>query len=136
MPLAWTGIRGVGYPGRMCHLYRRIGHGVILSAIAGAALFSRCTSPPPALAACQSMHLTGYLETGYPTADGTSTRGNAWTLAAAHYSVPFDTIATVEGVGVFRVADRGQLGPLDLDILVSTAEEAYALTGEYRVCLA
>jgi 3D (Asp-Asp-Asp) domain-containing protein len=78
--------------------------------------------------------VTGYLSTGNLTADGSSTYGNEWTIAAAHYSVPFDTIVTIDGVGVVRVADRGWLGPNDLDVLVSSPAEAYALTGSYVAC--
>lgn len=81
------------------------------------------------------MWVTGYTSTGYPTADGSSTYGNEWAIAAAHGSIPFDTIATIDGVGVVRIADRGYLGLNELDILVSSVPEALALTGRYLVCL-
>lgn len=81
------------------------------------------------------MWITGYTETGNPTADGTPTTGQTWGLAAAHPSVPFDTIAAVDGLGVFRVADRGALGPNDLDVLVESSTQAHAITGSYRTCL-
>lgn len=84
--------------------------------------------------ACWVGHLTGYVETGYPTADGTPTAGQAWSIAAAHASIPFDTLLDVQGVGTLRVADRGLLRPNDLDVLVPTVGDAYALTGEYQVC--
>lgn len=96
---------------------------------------------PPAGAArsnsnCDSWFVTGYVrgEGSAYTADGTSVwSGEA--VAAAPYWVPFGTYVTVDGLGTYRVADRGRLGERHLDVLVDTRRQAYALTGTYTVCL-
>lgn len=84
---------------------------------------------------CWSAHVTGFLETGNPTADGTPTVGRAWSIAAAHSSIPFGTLLAIDGVGLVRVADRGFLQPNDVDVLVETIAQARALTGEYQTCV-
>jgi len=87
---------------------------------------------------CGDARLTGYLRTdGTHTYDGTPT----WTserIAAASWDVKLGSLADVEGVGTFRIADRGMLGngvPMPwVDVAVWHWTEAYALTGIRRVC--
>ena len=85
---------------------------------------------------CREAWVTGYVRgAGNPrTFDGTPiTTGEP--IAAAHWSVPLGSLVEVEGVGIFRVADRGRLGPGDIDIAVWSRAEAYQLTGTYTVCV-
>jgi 3D (Asp-Asp-Asp) domain-containing protein len=90
-----------------------------------------------ARADCGRFLVTGYASVEFPgrTADGTPTLGSEWTLLAAHPRIPFNTAVWIEGLGRFRVADRGHLGWDQLDVLVRTRQEALALTGQYTACL-
>ncbi len=117
------------------NVQRRVAHGLLLLGLFAIAAVARC-SPTPAHAECISAWVTGYVETGNPTADGTSTRGQAWSIVAAHPSVPFDSYVTISGLGVFRVADRGGLSVNHFDVLVNSVEEALDLTGTYPACIA
>ena len=52
-------------------------------------------------------------------------------------SVPVQPVE-IEDVGTFRVADRGMLGygnPTWIDVATWSRAEAYALTGEYQICV-
>jgi 3D (Asp-Asp-Asp) domain-containing protein len=94
-------------------------------------------SYPPFRGDCRTAQITGYIRgDGSPwTADGTS----IWTdeaIAAASYDVPMGSRVSVEGLGSFRIADRGRLSPTWIDVAVWTRDEAYALTGVRRVCIA
>jgi hypothetical protein len=85
---------------------------------------------------CRAATITGYVRgAGNPrTADGTS----IWTeepIAAASYDIPIDSYVEVEGVGTFRVADRGMLSPTHIDVAVMSVGEARALTSVRRVCI-
>jgi hypothetical protein len=88
---------------------------------------------------CGPTRITGYVRTEFSsrTYDGTP----IWTeepIAAASWDVQLGSIAEIEDVGAFRVADRGHLGngvPMPwVDVAVWTRAEAYALTGVRRVC--
>lgn len=83
---------------------------------------------------CRTMHVTGYVRTELSafTADGTPVTTDEPIAAATAF--PLGTRIRVTGLGEYRVADRGLLGPRDLDIAVWTRSEAFALTGEYEVC--
>ena len=89
---------------------------------------------------CGPAHVTGYVRgTGNPhTADGTSIYTGE-PIVAASYDVAMGATVEIEGVGTFRVADRGMLGnghPVtNIDVAVWTHSEAYALTGEYQICV-
>lgn len=88
---------------------------------------------------CGETRITGYLRTNFSpwTYDGTPVY-TPEPIAAASWDVKMGSLAEVEGLGTFRVADRGHLGngyPMPwLDIAVWTVAEAYALTGTRRVC--
>ena len=88
---------------------------------------------------CGPTRITGYLRTDFSAAtyDGTP----IWVderIAAASWDVALGSLAEVDGLGVYRVADRGHLGngtPTPwLDIAVWTRSEAYELTGYRNVC--
>ena len=90
--------------------------------------------PPPAVV-CVDAVITGYVRShgSSRTYDGTS----VWTqepITAASWNVPLDTMVTIDGLGTFRVADRGKLAPTHFDVLVDTVSEAYALTSVRRAC--
>lgn len=94
--------------------------------------------PKPARAEeCETYRVTGYVRGHHSprTFDGTS----VWTeepLAAASWNVPIGAKVEIEGVGTFRVADRGGgLGPRHVDVLVDSVAEAYALTDWRTVCV-
>lgn len=107
-----------------------------VTALLGAAL---ALPPAPASAGwCGTFHVTGY-NVNAPgmsawTADGTSSR-TAEPIAAAHGSIPFGSVVTFPDLGSYRVADRGRLGPSDVDIRVWSDAEAYALTDDYWGCV-
>lgn len=85
---------------------------------------------------CSTGRITGYVRTehGAYTADGTPIWADE-AIAAAGYAIPMGSLVEVDGIGTFRVADRGMLGPTDVDIAVWTRAEAFALTSERRVCV-
>jgi hypothetical protein len=88
---------------------------------------------------CGLTRLTGYVRTEFSsrTYDGTP----IWTdepIVAASWDVKMGSIAEIEGLGRYRVADRGHLGngtPTPwVDIATWSRAEAYALTGYRNVC--
>lgn len=121
----------------MRSLLRRVGHGVLLAGFVLPPLLGHLLPPALAGPTCELFHVTGYSSAAFPgfTSDGTPTRGNEWSIVAAHRRIPFDSQVAVQGVGSFRVADRGQLGWSDLDVLVYSDAEAFALTGDYLACI-
>jgi hypothetical protein len=114
-----------------------------LSLIAGGllALFSLAPGSMPARDACSVWRITGYVGSEYPglTYDESTTtlaalaRGEQ--IAAASWDVPLGAYIEVEELGVWRVADRGMLGPHHLDLLVGSRAEAFELTGYRRACV-
>jgi hypothetical protein len=88
---------------------------------------------------CGPTRLTAYVRTEYgpTTYDGTpiTTPEN---IAAASWDVALGSLASIEGLGVYRVADRGMLGrgePMPwVDVAVWSRSEAFALTSVRRVC--
>jgi 3D (Asp-Asp-Asp) domain-containing protein len=81
--------------------------------------------------------ITGYVRGvgSAHTYDGTS----IWTdepIAAASWNIPMGSYVEVEGVGMYRVADRGMLGSSGwVDIAVYSHAEALALTEVRTVCV-
>jgi hypothetical protein len=97
---------------------------------------------PADAAWCGQATTTGYVRTDYGpharTFDGTSIL-TAEPIAAASWDVRLGSIAVIDGVGSFRIADRG--GGLGngsprpwVDVAVWDRAEAHALTGIRRVC--
>jgi 3D (Asp-Asp-Asp) domain-containing protein len=83
--------------------------------------------------------ITGYVK-GAPglsshTYDGTS----VWTqekIVAASWHVPMNTLLRVAGLDYsYRVADRGALGNMHIDVLVNSYEVAYSLGPYAEVCV-
>ncbi len=90
-----------------------------------------------AQAGCSSAVITAYSVEQYPgtTADGTRTPGNAGVIAAASANYPLGSTITVEGLGTYRVADRGHLGSNHVDVLVQSTREALQFGRQVRtVC--
>lgn len=91
----------------------------------------------PADRQCRTMRTTGYVRSEYGpyTYDGTP----IWSpepLAAASWDVPMGSYVEVDGLGVYRVADRGMLGSSGwIDIAVDSRAQAYAITGTRTVCV-
>jgi hypothetical protein len=104
-----------------------------------AALLSGASTPTQA-PWCGPTKITGYLRTAFSshTWDGTP----IWTeerIVAASWDVRMGSTVEIEGLGEFRVADRGGgLGngsPMPwVDIAVWTLNEAYELTGVRHAC--
>lgn len=88
---------------------------------------------------CGPARITAYVRTEYGpyTYDGTPVL-TPEPIAAASWDVRLGTIAEIEGVGSFRIADRGHLGngtPMPwVDVAVWDRPTAYALTSVRRVC--
>jgi hypothetical protein len=88
---------------------------------------------------CGNTRITAYVRTEFSpwTYDGTSIYTDE-PIVAASWDVRLGSIADIEGLGSFRVADRGHLGngsPTPwVDIAVWHRSEAYALTGYRNVC--
>jgi hypothetical protein len=103
-----------------------------------AALLSVATSPAEA-PWCGQTKITAYVRTEFSpfTYDGTNIYSNE-PIVAASWDVVMGSLADIEGLGTFRVADRGMLGhgyPTPwLDIAVWDRATAYSLTGTRRAC--
>jgi 3D (Asp-Asp-Asp) domain-containing protein len=88
-------------------------------------------------ASCEMYRITGYVRGADTprTYDGTS----VWTkerIVAASWNVPINSVVQVQGLGTYRVADRGgRLGKRHIDILVNSKAEAFSVTGWRPVCL-
>jgi len=80
--------------------------------------------------------ITGYVRSEFSprTFDGTSIY-TPEPIAAASWSIPIGSYVSVDGLGTYRVADRGMLGPFHIDIAVWDRATAYALTSVRRVCV-
>jgi 3D (Asp-Asp-Asp) domain-containing protein len=84
---------------------------------------------------CSSWWMTGYARSDFPglTADGTPT----WTrenIVAANSLALGSYVFVPEWDTIYRVADRGHLGPNHLDFLVDSPADAYQLTGWRTAC--
>jgi 3D (Asp-Asp-Asp) domain-containing protein len=100
------------------------------------ALASAAGSPEPAPAWCSEMNVTGYVRSEYGPLTYDETPIWVEGIAAASWNIPLGWYVEVEGVGMFRVADRGMLGNSGwVDIAVWSRQEAYALTGRKNVCV-
>ena len=88
---------------------------------------------------CGNVKLTAYVRTEFSpwTYDGTDVRTEE-KIVAASWDVKMGSLADIDGLGTFRVADRGHLGNgvphTWVDVAVWSRAEAYALTGFRRVC--
>lgn len=86
--------------------------------------------------------ITGYTRYGgnAHTFDGTPV-SNGEKVVAASWDIPIGTLVRIEGLApVYRVADRGMLGPRHFDVMVEDVATAYALEawtegGYARVCV-
>lgn len=95
--------------------------------------------PPSANAddRCEAYRVTGYVRGHHSpwTYDGTS----VWTqeaIAAASWNLPIGTVVKVDGLGKYRIADRGSgLGARHIDVLVDNVQTAHELTSVRTVCL-
>jgi hypothetical protein len=62
-----------------------------------------------------------------------------WTsepIVAASWNVPINSMVRVQGLGTYRVADRGgKLARRHIDVLVNSKAEAFSITGYRRVCV-
>lgn len=116
--------------------FRYLHHLLVLAALVGAASVAPVRAAPAA-SWCQPMHITGYVRSeGSPwTYDGTPI-ATPEPIAAASWNIPIGSSVSVEGVGTFRIADRGMLGSSGwVDIAVWSRAEAYQLTGVRTVCV-
>lgn len=94
---------------------------------------------PGAQPDCRPATVTGYVRTdpamNATTADGTSILADE-PIVAASYDVPMGSWVEVEGLGTFRVADRGGgLRPTHIDVAVWSRAEAFELTSRRTVCI-
>jgi 3D (Asp-Asp-Asp) domain-containing protein len=90
-----------------------------------------------AAAYCRSVRVTGYVRSEFSpwTYDGTPISTDE-PIAAASWDIPLGAHVVIEGLGRFRVADRGHLGSDGwVDVAVHSRSEAYALTGRYHACI-
>jgi 3D (Asp-Asp-Asp) domain-containing protein len=76
--------------------------------------------------ACSQATITAFSVEQYPglTADGTPTHGNVGAIVAASHNYALGSTLTIDGLGTYRVADRGHLGPNHVDVLMQTTAEA------------
>lgn len=88
---------------------------------------------------CGEARVTGYVRSEYgpATFDGTPI-GTPEPIAAASWDVRLGSMVDIDGVGTYRIADRGMLGNGSprpwVDVAVWSRSEAYALTSIRRVC--
>lgn len=95
--------------------------------------------PPDGAAAtttCGPHWTTGYVRSEYGpyTFDGTPISTDE-PIAAAGWDIPIDSEVWVEGLGTYRVADRGHLAPGQIDVAVWSRAEAYQATGLRQACV-
>jgi 3D (Asp-Asp-Asp) domain-containing protein len=86
---------------------------------------------------CRQMRITGYVRTEFSTHtwDGTSIYTDE-PIVAASWDVPIGAYVAIDGLGVYRVADRGLLGSSGwIDVAVWSRREAFDLTGYRQVCV-
>lgn len=114
----------------------KISHRLGLAAIA-----LQCALPVAAVPSCEAdtWLVTGYVRTSPDfnqlTADGTDIFTEESIVAAPQW-VPMGSVVDIDGLGEFRVADRGgALGLRHLDVAVWSRREAYELTGCYFVTI-
>jgi 3D (Asp-Asp-Asp) domain-containing protein len=91
-----------------------------------------------ALSQCERYTITAYSVEMFPgtTYDGTPTRGNAGWIAAGSWNLPIGTVVSIDGVGVYTIRDRGNLGSRHIDILTQTTREALNFGRQTRtVCI-
>lgn len=91
----------------------------------------------PAARYCAPHRITGYVRTegSAHTADGTSIYTDE-PIVAASWDIPLGAYVDIDGLGTYRVADRGMLGSSGwVDVAVWSRAEAYALTGWRDVCV-
>jgi 3D (Asp-Asp-Asp) domain-containing protein len=88
--------------------------------------------------ACYTSWVTGYVRTEHSpwTYDGTSIYTDE-PIAASAPDLPIDTMVWIDGLGTFRIADRGGgLGSAGwIDVAVWTRAEAFAITGYRTICI-
>jgi hypothetical protein len=108
--------------------------------VAASMLALTTATPMPAYSPwCGDAKITGYVRTEFSlfTYDGTHILSGE-PIVAASWDVVMGSLATIEGLGTFRVADRGRLGngtPMPwIDVAVWSRSEAYSLTGVRHVC--
>ena len=121
------------------HPLRRASVGLMM--LVGASLGSPREVQASEFGACRMSPITFYSSEQYPgrTADGTSTVGalarGDW-IAAGGSSFRLGDVVDVDGIGQYRIADRGHLSADQVDILVWTTAEAIQLGRQYRrVCV-
>jgi 3D (Asp-Asp-Asp) domain-containing protein len=88
--------------------------------------------------ACSVAVITGYSVEQYPgrTTDGTPTPGNVGVIVAASMNYTLGSHVTVEGLGTYRVADRGHLGANHIDVLFERTIDAIHFGRQTRtVCV-
>jgi 3D (Asp-Asp-Asp) domain-containing protein len=95
--------------------------------------------PPARSGWCADMRITGYVRTdpymNPMTADGTSIF-TAEPIVAASPEIPLGSYVWIEGLGTFRVADRGGgVRWRHIDVAVWSRAEAFDLTGYRTVCV-
>jgi 3D (Asp-Asp-Asp) domain-containing protein len=86
---------------------------------------------------CFEGRVTGYVRSEYGplTYDGTPI-GTDEAIAAASWDIPIDSSVEIDGLGSYRIADRGMLGSSGwVDVAVWSRPEAYAATGVRRMCV-
>jgi 3D (Asp-Asp-Asp) domain-containing protein len=118
---------------------RRLGRCALLAAcvVLGGGSPALAQGEPSPDATCSLATITAYSVEQYPgrTADGTPTPGNVGVIAAASYNYALGSYVTVEGLGTYRVADRGHLGRNHVDVLMQTTREALQFGRQTRrVC--
>ncbi len=89
--------------------------------------------PQVKAAECFTARITAYVATGSRTANGEIPQ--PWVTAAASDWIPFNSYVEVEGLGTFRINDRGHLGSRHIDVFVNTVREAYNVTSYREVCV-
>jgi hypothetical protein len=106
-----------------------------MSLILSAALTFASLSAGLLQAFCDDFRVTAYVRTEHSpwTYDGSSIYSGE-PIVAASWDIPIDSVVVIDGLGTFRVADRG--GGLGshrwLDVAVWSRSEAFAITSPSR----
>jgi 3D (Asp-Asp-Asp) domain-containing protein len=110
------------------------------SLLVGACALALGMVPPEVIVVrdwCGTARITGYSRFDFSprTADGTSIYTDE-AIAAASYDIPLGSYVEVDGLGTYRIADRGNFPTATwIDIATWSRQEAYQLTSVRRICV-
>lgn len=108
---------------------------LLVRALLQAAISAALSAQPAAAEGCAQVLVTSYAAEDYPglTASGIPTWPNVGGIVAGGGAYELGQTVWVEGLGSFVVADRGNLGHHQIDLLLATHADAVQWGRQVRV---